>query len=87
MRSLQDTVSFCARMIFRRDHNHVLMQDRDKGNIRFIRNKRAKDHIVAVGFESLDHIGGMCLVEIEGNVLVSVQIQEGADGMGNIVVR
>ena len=73
-------------MIFRRDHNHVLMQDRNKRDIRFIRDKRAKDHIVAVGFESLDHIGGMCLVKIEGYMLVAIHIQEGSHRMRNIVV-
>ena len=45
-----------------------------KGNIRFIRNERTKDHIVAVGFEPLDHICSVRLVKIEGYMLVAVYI-------------
>ena len=48
--------------------------------------KRTKDHIVAVGFEPLDHICSVRLVKIEGYMLVAVYIQEGSHCMRNIVV-
>ena len=62
------------RMFFWSNYNHILVQNGYKGNIRFIRNERTKDHIVAVGFESLDHICSVRLVKIEGYMLVAVYI-------------
>lgn len=74
------------RMFFWSNYNHILVQNGYKGNIRFIRNERTKDHIVAVGFEPLDHICSVRLVKIEGYMLVAVYIQEGSHCMRNIVV-
>ena len=62
------------RMFFWSNYNHILVQNGYKGNIRFIRNERTKDHIVAVGFEPLDHICSVRLVKIEGYMLVAVYI-------------
>ena len=74
------------RMFFWSNYNHILVQNGYKGNIRFICNERTKDHIVAVGFEPLDHICSVRLVKIEGYMLVAVYIQEGSHCMRNIVV-
>ena len=60
--------------------------DRYSGLVGFTRNERTKDHIVAVGFEPLDHICSVRLVKIEGYMLVAVYIQEGSHCMRNIVV-
>ena len=66
------------RMFFWSNYNHILVQNGYKGNIRFIRNERTKDHIMRSDLSPWI-ISAVCVwLKLKVTMLVAIYIQEGS---------